>query len=93
VTAELCSELIRYDTSARGPATMLRLLEENRESVSVPVAALPVPYPAPHHNRSMAGALGRTPPASRYSADMSRHAYLGSDPTVREAYRDYAERP
>ena len=46
----------------------------------------------PHHIRSMAEALGRTPPASRYSADMSKHAYLGSDPTVREAYRDYAEK-
>jgi methionine synthase I (cobalamin-dependent) len=137
---------------SRGPATMLPLLEEIREAVSVPVAALPVPYrtsaaqpsfqsledpswndfpegrpfptaldpftcnryeiaefarsayelgvsylgvccgAAPHHIRSMAEALGRTPPASRYSADMSKHAYLGSDPTVREAYRDYAER-
>ncbi|PZS31138.1 MAG: homocysteine methyltransferase [Pseudonocardiales bacterium] len=33
----------------------------------------------PHHVRSMAEALGRTPPASRYSADMSKHAFLGSD--------------
>ena len=36
---------------------------------------------APHHIRSMAEALGRTPPASRYTADMSKHAYLGTDPT------------
>jgi betaine-homocysteine S-methyltransferase len=137
---------------SRGPATMLPLLEAIREAVSVPVAALPVPYrttaaqpsfqsledpawgdfpegrpfptaldpftcnryeiaefaraahdlgvsylgvccgAAPHHIRSMAEALGRTPPASRYSADMSKHAYLGSDPALREAYRDYAER-
>jgi betaine-homocysteine S-methyltransferase len=47
---------------------------------------------APHHIRAMAEALGRTPPASRYTADMSKHAYLGSDPTVRADYRDYAER-
>jgi betaine-homocysteine S-methyltransferase len=137
---------------SRGPATMLPLLEAISEAVSVPVAALPVPYrttaaqpsfqsledpawgdfpegrpfptaldpftcnryeiaefaraahdlgvsylgvccgAAPHHIRSMAEALGRTPPASRYSADMSKHAYLGSDPALREAYRDYAER-
>lgn len=32
----------------------------------------------PHHIRAMAEALGRTPPASRYSPDMSRHAFLGS---------------
>jgi len=40
----------------------------------------------------MAEALGRTPPASRYTADMSRHAYLGTDPTLRAENRDYAER-
>jgi betaine-homocysteine S-methyltransferase len=137
---------------SRGPATMLPLIEEIRQAVSVPVAALPVPYrtsagqpsfqsledpgwedfpqgrpfptaldpftcnryeiakftraaielgvsylgvccgAAPHHIRSMAEALGRTPPASRYSADMSKHAYLGSDPSLREEYQDYAER-
>ncbi len=33
----------------------------------------------PHHIRAMAEALGRTPPASHYSADMSKHAFLGSD--------------
>jgi betaine-homocysteine S-methyltransferase len=38
----------------------------------------------PHHIRSMAEALGRTPPASRYTADMSKHAFLGSDSTLRE---------
>jgi len=47
---------------------------------------------APHHIRSMAEALGRTPPASRYSADMSKHAYLGSDPSLRAENQDYAER-
>jgi len=38
----------------------------------------------PHHIRSMAEALGRTPPASRYSADMSKHAFLGSDAKLLE---------
>ncbi len=38
----------------------------------------------PHHIRAMAEALGRTPPASRYTADMSRHAFLGSDSSLRE---------
>jgi len=37
---------------------------------------------APHHVRAMAEALGRTVPASRYSADMTLHPMLGSD--VRE---------
>jgi betaine-homocysteine S-methyltransferase len=136
---------------ARGPATMLPLLAEVRAAVSVPVAALPVPYrthaaepsmqslrdpladgpdhrafptgldpftctrgeiarftaealelgvhylgvccgAAPHHIRAMAEALGRTPDASRYSADMSKHAYLGTDPTLKSEYRDYVSR-
>lgn len=32
----------------------------------------------PHHIRSMAEALGRTPPASRYSPDMASHALFGN---------------
>jgi len=128
----------------RGPATMLPLLEEIRQAVTVHVAALPVPYRthsdeptfqslrdpgcsclpsdmpfptaldpfmcnryeiaefaraaraagvgylglccggAPHHVRSLAEALGRTPPASRYSPDMSKHAYFGTDESLRK---------
>jgi len=45
---------------------------------------------APHHIRAMAEALGRTPPASRYSADMSKHAYFGTDPSLKAEYRQYA---
>jgi betaine-homocysteine S-methyltransferase len=47
---------------------------------------------APHHIRSVAEALGRTPPASRYSADMSKHAFLGTDERISAAYREIAER-
>jgi len=46
----------------------------------------------PHHIRSVAEALGRTPPASRYSPDMSKHAFLGTDPTLKPDNRDFAER-
>jgi len=44
---------------------------------------------APHHIRSMAEALGRKPPASRYSPDLSKHAYFGSDPTLRQHNVEY----
>ena len=44
---------------------------------------------APHHIRSMAEALGRQPPASTYSPDMSRHAYLGTDPEIPAANREF----
>jgi betaine-homocysteine S-methyltransferase len=44
----------------------------------------------PHHIRSLAEALGRTPPASRYTPDMSKHAYFGTDASVPKEYREYA---
>jgi betaine-homocysteine S-methyltransferase len=45
----------------------------------------------PHHVRALAEALGRHPPASRYSADMSKHAFLGTDPTLKTVNREYAK--
>jgi betaine-homocysteine S-methyltransferase len=136
---------------SRGPETMLPLIAEIRDAVSVHVAALPVPYrthaaepsfqslrdpragapddrafptaldaftcnrvevarfaadalalgarylglccgAAPHHVRAMAEAVGRTPAASRYSADMSKHAYFGTDATLKAEYRQYANK-
>lgn len=45
---------------------------------------------APHHVRSIAEALGRKPPASKYSPDMSKHYALGSDPNFKQSDLDYA---
>jgi betaine-homocysteine S-methyltransferase len=45
-----------------------------------------------HFLRSMAEALGRTPPASRYSPDMSKHAFFGSDASLKEANVEFAEK-
>jgi betaine-homocysteine S-methyltransferase len=47
---------------------------------------------SPHLVRSLAEALGRTPPASRYSADMSKHAYFGDDPSLKDVNREFAEK-
>jgi len=44
----------------------------------------------PHHVRAVAEAAGKTPPASRYSPDMSKHSFLGSAPGVTASYREYA---
>jgi betaine-homocysteine S-methyltransferase len=44
----------------------------------------------PHHIRSLAEAVGRTPEASRYSPDMSKHAYFGTDTSLKEANQEYA---
>jgi betaine-homocysteine S-methyltransferase len=46
---------------------------------------------APHHIRAVAESLGRTPPASRYSADMSKHTYLGTDATLKAENQAYAD--
>ena len=46
----------------------------------------------PHHIRAVAEALGRTPEASRYTADMSKHAFLGTSERVRQEYKEYADK-
>jgi betaine-homocysteine S-methyltransferase len=46
----------------------------------------------PHHIRSLAEALGRRPPASRYSPDMSKHILFGSDKRLRQANLEYGRR-
>ncbi|HSK92054.1 MAG TPA: homocysteine S-methyltransferase family protein [Euzebyales bacterium] len=47
---------------------------------------------APHHVRAVAEALGRRPPASRFSADMSKHAFLGTDRALAPQEVDIATR-
>ena len=44
----------------------------------------------PHHIRSLAESVGKHPPASRYSADMSKHAFLGSHERIKQVQKDYA---
>ena len=45
---------------------------------------------APHHIRAVAEAAGKTPPASRYSPDMTKHSFLGTDPGIVRTYQEYA---
>jgi betaine-homocysteine S-methyltransferase len=45
----------------------------------------------PHHIRSLAEALGRTPPASRYSPDMTKHAYFGTDESLKAENVEFAK--
>jgi betaine-homocysteine S-methyltransferase len=46
----------------------------------------------PHHIRSLAEALGRTPRASRYSPDMSKHILFGTDKRLRQDSLEYGRR-
>jgi betaine-homocysteine S-methyltransferase len=45
----------------------------------------------PHHIRALAEALGRHPPASQYSPDMSKHYVFGSAKGLRERNRQFAK--
>ncbi len=44
----------------------------------------------PHHIRALAEAVGKRTPASKYSADMSKHAFLGSHEQIKQVQKDYA---
>jgi betaine-homocysteine S-methyltransferase len=46
----------------------------------------------PHHIRAVAEAIGKEPPASRYSPDMSKHAYFGTDSRIPAENQSFAER-
>jgi betaine-homocysteine S-methyltransferase len=43
----------------------------------------------PHHIRALAESLGRKPPASAYSVDMSRHAFFGNTERIKKIQIDY----
>jgi len=43
---------------------------------------------SPHHIRAVAEALGRKVPGSRYSPDMSKHAFFGTDSTIPDQYKN-----
>ena len=43
----------------------------------------------PHHIRALAESLGRKPPASRYSVDMSKHAFFGNTERIKKIQTDY----
>jgi betaine-homocysteine S-methyltransferase len=64
-----------------------------QEAIAIDVRYLGVCCGAgPHMIRSMAEALGRTPPASRYSPDMSRHSYLGTAQGLKAHNQEYVTR-
>jgi betaine-homocysteine S-methyltransferase len=64
-----------------------------REAYSLGVRYLGVCCGAgPHHIRALAEALGRHPEAGRYSADMSKHAYFGTDKRIRAVQTTFRSR-
>ena len=43
----------------------------------------------PHHIRALAEGLGRRPEASKFSADMSKHAFFGTHKRIRPVQTEY----
>jgi len=73
-------------------ATRYEIADFGRRALDMNVRYLGVCCGAgPHHIRSLAEALGRHPPASRFSADMSKHYALGTDPRLQAENREFAK--
>ena len=71
--------------------TRYEIAEFGREALDMNVRYLGVCCGAgPHHIRALAEAVGRRPPASRFSPDMSKHYAYGNDPRLKQENRAYA---
>jgi betaine-homocysteine S-methyltransferase len=69
------------------------IAEFGREALAMDIRYLGVCCGAgPHHIRALAEAVGKRPPASRYSADMSKHAFLGSHERIKDVQKAYADK-
>jgi methionine synthase I (cobalamin-dependent) len=97
----LCDEGYPANPGGRAFPTALDPFLCNRHEIADftrEAAALGVRYlglccgAGPHHVRSMAEALGRTPPAARYSPDIARHAVLGDTPHAGRARARHEQR-
>jgi len=69
------------------------IFDFGREAIAADIRYLGVCCGAgPHHIRALAESLGRHPPASRYSKDMSRHAFFGTHKMIRKIQTDYRDK-
>ena len=72
--------------------TRYEIAEFGKAAVAMDVRYLGVCCGAgPHHIRALAEAIGRKPPASRFSPDMSKHYAFGNDPRLKQHNREYAK--
>ena len=89
-----CLPSARAFPTALDPFTCNRyeIAEFGREAYALGVHYLGVCCGAgPHHIRALAEALGRRPPASQYSPDMSKHHALGNDARLRRENMEYGK--
>ena len=74
-------------------ATRAEIFNFGREAFALDVRYLGVCCGAgPHHIRALAESLGRHPPASRFSVDMSKHTIFGTDKRVRPIQTSYQDK-
>ena len=74
-------------------ATRTEIFDFGREAYALGVRYLGVCCGAgPHHIRALAESLGRHPPASRYSADMSKHSFFGTHQMIRKIQTEYRDK-
>ncbi len=74
-------------------ATRSEIFDFGREAFGIGVRYLGVCCGAgPHHIRALAEALGRHPPASRYTVDMSKHSFFGTDRMIRRIQTEYRDK-
>ncbi|HVN45489.1 MAG TPA: homocysteine S-methyltransferase family protein [Steroidobacteraceae bacterium] len=74
-------------------ATRSEIFDFGRDAFAAGIRYLGVCCGAgPHHIRALAEGLGRHPPASRYSKDMSKHAFFGTDSRIRKIQTDYRDK-
>jgi betaine-homocysteine S-methyltransferase len=74
-------------------ATRSEIFDFGRDAFALGVRYLGVCCGAgPHHIRALAESLGRHPPGSRYSVDMSKHAFFGSDKMIRRIQTEYRDK-
>jgi betaine-homocysteine S-methyltransferase len=74
-------------------ATRSEIADFGREAFALGVRYLGVCCGAgPHHIRALAESLGRHPAASRYSVDMSKHSFFGTDKMIRSIQTQYRDK-
>jgi betaine-homocysteine S-methyltransferase len=97
----LCDAHWHYDEGSRpfpialDPFTCNRfeIAEFGRQALALDIRYLGVCCGAgPHHIRALAEAVGKHPLASKYSPDMSKHAFLGSHERIKKVQKDYANK-
>ena len=97
----LCDTHWHYDEGSRPFPVALdpfacnrfEIAEFGRQATALDIRYLGVCCGAgPHHIRALAEAVGKHPPASKYSPDMSKHAFLGSHERIKKVQKDYANK-